>query len=149
MNENAIFAAGCFWGVEEFFTKIKGINTTKVGYSGGISDNPKYEQVCSGNTGHAESILINFNNELLSYNSLLNYFWKCHNPTQLNQQGLDIGSQYRSAIFYLSQNQKEIAVRSKKNISKNYLTPVVTEISKAKIFFDAEEYHQNYLKKFK
>ena len=149
MNENAIFAAGCFWGVEEFFTKIKGINTTKVGYSGGIVDNPKYEQVCSGNTGHAECVSINFNNELLPYDALLDYFWKCHNPTQLNQQGLDIGSQYRSAIFYLSQNQKEIAVRSKKNISKKYLTPVVTEITEAKIFFDAEEYHQNYLKKFR
>ena len=99
MNENAIFAAGCFWGVEEFFTKIKGINTARVGYSGGITDNPKYEQVCSGITGHAESILINFNSEILSYDSLLNYFWECHDPTQLNRQGLDVGSQYRSAIF--------------------------------------------------
>jgi len=149
MNENAIFAAGCFWGVEEFFTKIKGINTTRVGYSGGIADNPKYEQVCSGITGHAESILINFNSELLTYNSLLNYFWKCHDPTQLNRQELDVGSQYRSAIFYLNQNQMEIAVISKKNILKNYSTPVVTEITKAKTFFDAEDYHQNYLKKLK
>ena len=149
MNENAIFAAGCFWGVEEFFTKIKGINTTRVGYSGGITDNPKYEQVCSGITGHAESILINFNSEILSYDSLLNYFWECHDPTQLNRQGLDVGSQYRSAIFYLNQNQMEIAVISKKNILKNYSTPVVTEITKAKTFFDAEDYHQNYLKKLK
>jgi len=149
MNENAIFAAGCFWGVEEFFTKIKGINTTRVGYSGGIADNPKYEQVCSGITGHAESILINFNSELLTYNSLLNYFWKCHDPTQLNRQELDVGSQYRSAIFYLNQNQMEIAVISKKNILKNYSTPVVTEITKAKTFFDAEDYHQNYMKKLK
>ena len=121
MNDSkAIFGAGCFWGIEEFFTQIKGIVSTKVGYSGGILENPSYEQVCTEKTGHAECVLITYEESLITYDKLLDYFWKCHDPTQLNRQGVDIGTQYRSAIFYFNEEQKQIALKSKANMSKNY-----------------------------
>ncbi|MBD42446.1 MAG: peptide-methionine (S)-S-oxide reductase [Pelagibacteraceae bacterium] len=144
----AILAAGCFWGVQDYFSKINGVKSTKVGYSGGNTDNPSYEQVCSGSTGHAECILINFDEKIINYEEILSYFWKCHDPTQLNRQGADIGTQYRSAIFYCDENQEKIAINSMKNI-KQSISNIVTELSEAKTFYDAEEYHQNYITKCK
>ena len=144
----AILAAGCFWGVQDYFSKINGVKSTKVGYSGGNTDNPSYEQVCSGLTGHAECILINFDEKIINYEEILSYFWKCHDPTQLNRQGADIGTQYRSAIFYCDENQEKIAINSMKNI-KQSISNIVTELSEAKTFYDAEEYHQNYITKCK
>ena len=144
----AILAAGCFWGVQDYFSKINGVKSTKVGYSGGNTDNPSYEQVCSGSTGHAECILINFDEKIINYEEILSYFWKCHDPTQLNRQGADIGTQYRSAIFYCDENQEKKAINSMKNI-KQSISNIVTELSEAKTFYDAEEYHQNYVTKCK
>ena len=111
--EKALFGAGCFWGVEEFFRKIKGVKNTRVGYSGGHTNNPSYETVCSGKTEHVEVLELNFDKTEISYEKLLDYFWQCHDPTTLNQQGPDIGRQYRSAIFYNSDIQKNIAENSK------------------------------------
>ncbi|MSQ46409.1 MAG: peptide-methionine (S)-S-oxide reductase [Ignavibacteria bacterium] len=153
MNENrtelATFGAGCFWGVEEEFRKLQGVISTKVGYLGGNKDNPSYEEICSNETGHAEVVEVTFNCEKINYEQLLNLFWNIHNPTQLNRQGVDIGTQYRSAIFYHSEEQKEIAVLSKNNLEKinKYSRPIVTEISQVKTFWEAEEYHQQYLTK--
>jgi len=147
MIDKAIFAAGCFWGVEENFLKIQGITSTKVGYTGGKTQNPSYEEVCTGKTGHAESVLLEFDPSILSYSSLLNCFWKLHDPTTLNRQGVDIGRQYRSAIFYFNLKQKDLSLESKKNISTKYNNKIVTEITEAKYFYLAEEYHQRYLKK--
>ena len=144
----AILAAGCFWGVQDYFSKINGVKSTKVGYSGGNTDNPSYEQVCSGSTGYAECILIKFDEKIINYEEILSYFWKCHDPTQLNRQGADIGTQYRSAIFYCDENQEKIAINSMKNI-KQSISNIVTELSEAKTFYDAEEYHQNYITKCK
>ena len=146
-NNNAIFAAGCFWGVQQVFDNIKGVLYTKVGYTGGISSNPSYEEVCSSNTGHAKSIKITFNPQMISYKDLLYSFWDCHDPTTLNRQGPDIGSQYRSTIFYLDESQKIIAINSKENASSKFKNSIVTEIVKASKFYLAEEYHQKYLEK--
>ncbi len=153
MNENrtelATFGAGCFWGVEEEFRKLHGVISTKVGYLGGNKDNPSYEEICSDETGHAEVVEVTFDCEKINYEQLLNLFWNIHNPTQLNRQGVDIGTQYRSAIFYHSEEQKEIAVLSKNKLEKinKYLRPIVTEISQVKTFWEAEDYHQQYLTK--
>ena len=147
--EKAIFGAGCFWGVEEYFSKIEGIIKTEVGYSGGITKNPTYESVCQGNTEHAEVLYIEFDQDIISYNNIINHFWKCHDPTQLNRQGFDIGTQYRSEIFYFDEIQKEIAIKSKNENQKNFNSDIVTQISKASEFFIAEEYHQCYLIKSK
>lgn len=153
MNENrtelATFGAGCFWGVEEEFRKLHGVISTKVGYLGGIKDNPSYEEICSDETGHAEVVEVTFDREKINYEQLLNLFWNIHNPTQLNRQGVDIGTQYRSAIFYHSEEQKEIAVLSKNKLEKinKYSRPIVTEISQVKTFWEAEDYHQQYLTK--
>jgi peptide-methionine (S)-S-oxide reductase len=142
----ATFAAGCFWGVEAYFANLPGVITTQVGFTGGTLPNPSYEQVCTGRTGHAEAILLEYNPEEISYEELLDHFWKMHNPTSLNRQGPDIGTQYRSAIFYHSEEQKNLADNSKAMLEKtrkfNY--PIVTEISKAIAFYPAEEYHQKY-----
>ena len=146
MNK-AMFGAGCFWGIEKYFQNIQGITSTKVGYSGGNLINPTYEEVCLGTTNHAEVVLIEFDDELISYKELLDHFWKCHDPTQLNRQGPDIGTQYRSIIFYYSEKQKKIADESKKNIQNNFNEKVITEIKKVKDFFIAEEYHQCFIKK--
>ena len=145
--ENALFGAGCFWGVEEFFRKNKGVIETKVGYSGGITNNPSYEEVCLGNTNHVEVLLIKFDENIINYSKLLDLFWQCHDPTTLNRQGPDIGTQYRSVIFYYSNLQKEIAEKSKLNYQSKFNGKIVTEIEKAKEFFEAEDYHQCYIQK--
>ena len=143
----ALIAAGCFWGIEEYFRKINGIINTKVGYSGGHSINPSYEEVCTGNTDHAEVVLINFKNEIVTFEEIINHFWKCHDPTQLNRQGLDIGSQYRSVIFYYDTEQKKIVENSKIEFQKTISQQIVTEITEAKEFFIAENYHQCFIAK--
>ena len=147
--EKAIFAAGCFWGVELNFSKVEGIQETRVGYTGGDSPDPTYQEICAKNTGHAEAIEITYDPEVISYPQLLERLWDFHDPTTLNRQGPDQGTQYRSAIFYLDENQKALAGKSKQNIdaSGRFSGPVVTEISPAKIFWLAEEYHQKYLEK--
>jgi peptide-methionine (S)-S-oxide reductase len=147
--EIATFAAGCFWGVEEVFAKIKGVVETRVGYTGGRTKKPTYEQVSSGKTGHAEAIEIKFDPALISYEELLQIFWQNHDPTTYHRQGPDVGSQYRSAIFYHNQKQKESALKSKLDLekSKKYDDKIVTEIVRATGFYPAEEYHQKYLEK--
>ena len=143
-QEKAIFAAGCFWGVQAAFDKINGVIKTTVGYTGGNFKNPSYQDVCSHKTGHAEAILIEFNPEIVSYGKLLEIFWKIHDPTTLNRQGLDIGNQYRSAVFYFNEKQKELAIKSKEKENKKYKNKIVTEITKASKFYPAEDYHQKY-----
>jgi len=143
----ATFAAGCFWGVEATFKKIKGVTKTTVGYCGGGIKNPTYNQVCGGNSGHAEALEIEFDPEVVSYKELLKTFWDVHDPTQKNRQGPDIGHQYRSAIFYHSEDQKKRAKKSLKEEQKDHHEKIATEIKKALTFYKAEEYHQNYLGK--
>ena len=143
----ALIGAGCFWGVEEYFRKLKGVKKTSVGYSGGKLDNPAYKDVCTGKTEHAEVVLVEYKEDQLSYAELLNYFWKCHDPTQLNRQGPDIGTQYRSAIYYYSKEQKIIAQDSKNEMQKKISKLIVTEITEATEFFQAEEYHQCFILK--
>ena len=145
--EKATFAAGCFWGAEAVFEKIKGVEKTTVGYIGGKTKNPTYEEVCTDKTGHAEAIEIIYNPKIISYNELLETFWMMHDPTQKNRQGPDIGTQYRSAIFYHNLEQKEIAEKSKIQKEKNLGIKIQTEITQATEFYPAEEYHQKYLKK--
>ena len=145
--EKVLFGAGCFWGVEESFRKLNGVNKTEVGYSGGITLNPTYEKVCEGNTNHAEVVLVEYDEGIISFNDLINHFWKCHDPSTLNRQGPDIGTQYRSAIFYYSEIQKEVAEKSKDIYSKKNKIKIVTEISEAKEYYKAEEYHQKYILK--
>ena len=147
MTEKALFGAGCFWGIENYFSKINGIIKTQVGYSGGITDNPTYETVCSGNSEHAEVLYLEFNNKLITYKSLLDHFWKCHDPTTLNRQGYDIGNQYRSVIYYFSENQKEAAEKSIIANQYKFKNKIVTKITKADNFYKAEEYHQQYIQK--
>jgi len=147
--EKAIFAAGCFWGVEETFRTTEGVIDTRVGYTGGHTANPTYEQVCTGTTGHAEAMEVTFDPDIVTYSELLSIFWDLHDPTTVNRQGPDVGTQYRSAIFYLSKEQQEAAEESKKNLdaSGKYSKPAVTEITKATEFYPAEEYHQKYVLK--
>lgn len=148
-KERATFAGGCFWGVEELFRTFPGVLWTRVGYIGGSISNPSYEIVKTGKTGHAEAIEIVFDSKLTTYESLLRHFFRLHDPTTLNQQGNDRGTQYRSAIFCHSQLQREIASKIKEEISKSgkWPKPIVTEISEATEFFEAEDYHQKYLEK--
>ena len=147
--EKATFAAGCFWGVEETFRNINGVVSTRVGYIGGNFDNPTYEDVCSGKTNHAEAVEIEYDEHLISYETLLDIFWKMHNPTTPNRQGPDVGTQYRSAIFYHNEHQKETAEMSKQVLEESciYSSPIVTQITEATTFWEAEEYHQKYLMK--
>ena len=145
----ALFGAGCFWGIEEYFSKINGVNNTAVGYSGGNTENPTYEEVCQGDTEHVEVVEINFDDNIISYENLLAHFWNCHDPTQLNRQGPDVGRQYRSAIFYYSDNQKDIAELSKKEKQNDFNNMIVTEIVGAQTFYLAEEYHQCFIQKQK
>jgi len=145
--EKALFGAGCFWGVEETFSKISGVLKTEVGYSGGNTVNPNYEAVCGGTTNHAEVVLVEYDQNQISFQDLILHFWKCHDPTTLNRQGPDIGTQYRSVIFYFNDLQKTIAENSKINYSKKSNLQIVTEISKANEYYKAEEYHQKYIKK--
>ena len=142
-----LFGAGCFWGIEEYFRKIRGIKDTKVGYSGGITENPTYEDVCFGDTNHVEVVKIRYDKNIITFEQLLEHFWICHDPTELNRQGPDIGRQYRSAIFYYSENEKKIAIKSKKNKQALLTKKIETEITKAKKFYLAEDYHQLYIKK--
>ncbi len=145
----ATFAAGCFWGIEAKFRQINGVISTRVGYTAGTTDNPDYKAVCTGTTGHAEAIEVTFDSTVISYMSLLDIFWRMHNPTTLNRQGPDIGTQYRSAIFYHDNEQQQQALASKQALddSQYYPQAVVTEINAASVFFPAEEYHQCYLEK--
>lgn len=143
----ALLGAGCFWGVEKYFQNIKGVLNTKVGYSGGETSNPTYEDVCSGQTGHAEVVLIYIDNKIISYSEILHHFWECHDPTQLNRQGFDVGTQYRSVIYFFDDEQKNTAHNSLNNTKKNFSKPIVTEINLAKEFYIAEDYHQCYIKK--
>ena len=145
--QKATFGAGCFWGVEASFQKIKGVISTTVGYTGGKTKNPTYEQVCTDKTGHAEVVQIIFDPSVVSYEKLLGVFWSIHNPTQLNRQGPDIGTQYRSVIFYHSEEQKKIAEQSKQKQLLRYKKELTTEITPIKEFYPAEEYHQKYFEK--
>jgi len=147
--ETASFAAGCFWGVEATFRQTPGVVSTAVGYMGGTLENPTYEDVCTDKTGHAEAVQVVFEPSKVSYNELLNIFWQNHDPTTLNRQGPDFGTQYRSVIFYHTPEQAELARASKENLerSKVFKRPIVTEIVPAPTFWRAEEYHQQYLEK--
>src|SRR3989338_5097580 len=147
--EVATFAAGCFWGVEESFRTLKGVVYTRVGYTGGHTKNPTYEQVCTGKTGHAEAIEILYDPTVITYSRLLDEFWKIHDPTTLNRQGPDIGSNYRSVIFYHDKEQEKLAGESKDRLERSgkYKNKIVTQIVPAGEFYPAEEYHQKYLMK--
>jgi peptide-methionine (S)-S-oxide reductase len=147
--EKATFAAGCFWGVEAAFRQIPGVVATRVGYTGGHTDDPTYERVCSHTTGHAEAVEVTFDPERVSYEQLLDVFWTKHNPTTRNRQGLDIGDQYRSSIFFHSPEQQEAAERTKESEQAKLHWPkkIVTEIVPAPEFHEAEDYHQQYLEK--
>lgn len=145
----ATFAAGCFWGIESTFRRVDGVTDVEVGYTGGSTKNPTYELVCSGQTGHAEAVRLEYDPEEVTYEELLDVFWKAHDPTQMNRQGPDVGTQYRSAIFYHDEAQKEAAEGAKKALdeSDNLPRPIATEITAAGPFYRAEEYHQRYLEK--
>jgi peptide-methionine (S)-S-oxide reductase len=147
--EIATFAAGCFWGVEETFRQTKGVAATAVGYSGGILENPTYEDVCTDRTGHAEAVQVEYDPAQVSYEKLLDIFWNNHDPTTPNRQGPDVGTQYRSVIFYHDPDQQAAAVASKEKLEKSgkYRRPIVTAIVPATTFWRAEEYHQRYLEK--
>ena len=147
--QKAIFGAGCFWGVEAAFRAVPGVTQTAVGYSGGNHPNPTYQDVCSHRTGHAEVVLVEFDPAKVSYDELLNTFWESHDPTQMNRQGPDIGTQYRSAIFFFTPEQEAAARASKQRLeaSGRFRRPIVTEITPAGEFWRAEEYHQQYLEK--
>jgi peptide-methionine (S)-S-oxide reductase len=147
--EKAAFAAGCFWHTEAAFRKIPGVISVTSGYTGGTKSNPTYEEVCSDTTGHAEAVLVKFDPARVSYDQLLDVFWSEHDPTTPNRQGWDVGSQYRSAIFYFTPAQKAAAIASKERLEKShrYRTPIVTEIVPAGPFYRAEEYHQRYYEK--
>jgi peptide-methionine (S)-S-oxide reductase len=149
MTETATFAAGCFWGVEVTFRNVDGVVDAIVGYTGGSTENPTYKQVCNDNTGHAEAIEVTFDPERVSYDELLEVFWQNHDPTQVNRQGPDYGTQYRSAIFFHSPEQEEAARKSKQALdaSGRLSRPVATEITAASTFWPAEDYHQRYLEK--
>lgn len=147
--EKATFAAGCFWHTEEVFRQLKGVMSTTVGYIGGTVQNPTYEDVCTDTTGHAEAVEITFDPKKITYEELLALFWDIHDPTTKNRQGPDMGTQYRSAIFYHTPEQKTKAELSKKNLERSgkYKKKIVTEITKATTFYTAEEYHQHYVAK--
>lgn len=147
--KKASFAAGCFWGVEEAFRNLNGVVSTSVGYMGGEFEDPTYQDVCTGGTGHAETVEVIYDPTLLSYQDLLNVFWKSHDPTTLNRQGPDIGEQYRSVIFYHNEEQEKLALYSRDELEKSdiYKRRIVTQIVPATKFYRAEEYHQQYLEK--
>lgn len=148
-TETAIFAAGCFWGVQDVFTNTKGVLYTMAGYTGGRIKNPSYEDVCTGKTGHAEAVAIIYDPTIVTYKQLLDIFWKIHDSTTLNRQGLDTGTQYRSAIFYTEASQEETAkaLKDKLQASGKFNKPIVTDITQSSEFYPAEEYHQKYVQK--
>ena|SRR5438552_3065103 len=145
--EKALFAAGCFWGVEAAFRQVPGVVDVTVGYSGGTAEHPTYQQVCTGRTGHAETVQVEFDPAKVGYEELVDTFWRAHDPTTLNRQGPDVGTQYRSAIFFLDPQQEKAAVASKDARQKIVSRPIVTEITPASTFWPAEEYHQRYFEK--
>ena len=149
MKDVATFASGCFWQVEEAFSRVPGVIIATVGYAGGHVEEPTYELVCSGKTGHAEVVRVVFDSAVVTFEELLNVFWAGHNPTTGDRQGTDVGSQYRSAIFYHTQDQKVAAERSRAELDKSrkYHNPITTEITAATSFYPAEDYHQKYLAK--
>jgi peptide-methionine (S)-S-oxide reductase len=149
MTEKATFGAGCFWGVEAAFRQVKGVVDAAVGYSGGTVKNPTYEQVCTDRTGHAEVVQVTYDPDQVSYDELLKVFWENHDPTQLNRQGPDVGTQYRSVIFFHTPEQEAAARASKEALEKSgkHRRPIATEIVPAAEFYRAEEYHQRYLEK--
>ncbi len=147
--EKATFGAGCFWGVEVAFRQVRGVTSTSVGYSGGTLENPTYEDVCTGRTGHAEVVEVKFDPSVVSYDELLEVFWANHDPTTLNRQGPDVGTQYRSAAFFHSPEQ-ETAARASKERAENsdrFSRPIMTEITTASVYYQAEDYHQQYFEK--
>ena len=146
-TSKAIFGAGCFWGVEAAFRGVPGVVEAISGYAGGSVENPTYEQVCTGRTGHAEVVQVEYDPDAVSYDELLDVFWKNHDPTQVNRQGPDVGSQYRSAIFYTGDEQRRIAEAAKERAQGSYKRPIATEITPAGEFYRAEEYHQRYFEK--
>ena len=145
--EKATFGAGCFWGVEAAYRQIQGVLSTAVGYSGGDADNPSYKQVCTGRTGHAEVVEVTFDPARVSYEQLLDVFWENHDPTTLNRQGPDVGTQYRSAIFFHSPEQEATARASLADAQARFARPIVTQVEPASTFYMAEDYHQQYLEK--
>ncbi len=147
--ELATLGGGCFWCLDALYSRVEGINSVKSGYSGGNTVDPSYNQVCSGKTGHAEVVQISFEPMITNYEVLLDWFWRGHDPTTLNRQGGDVGTQYRSVIFFHNKEQQKIALRSKEKIEKNnmFRDPIVTEISEIQKFYPAEDFHQNYFKK--
>ena len=147
--EKAAFGAGCFWGVEATFQQVEGVHSTAVGYLGGKLKEPSYEDVCTGTTGHAEVVFIEYDQDKVTYDELLAVFWANHNPTTLNRQGADIGTQYRSAIFFYNEKQHETALQSRERLARSgrFQKEIVTEITAASTFYRAEEYHQKYLEK--
>ncbi|HEV8131998.1 MAG TPA: peptide-methionine (S)-S-oxide reductase MsrA [Acidobacteriota bacterium] len=147
--EKATFAAGCFWGVEAAFRQLEGVTSTQVGYTGGALENPTYEDVCTDRTGHAEAVELEYDPSQVSYDRLLDEFWNVHDPTTPNRQGPDVGTQYRSAIFFHTPEQRSAALVSKGNLEKSgrHKKPIITEIVPASEFYRAEEYHQQYLEK--
>ena len=147
MEKQATFGAGCFWGVEAAFRRTQGVTGTKVGYAGGKVDNPTYEQVCSDTTGHAEVVEVTYDPEQVPYEQLLTIFWLEHDPTQFNRQGPDVGSQYRSVIFVHDEEQRAAAEASREAVQARFTRPVVTTIEDAPPFWEAEDYHQQYLEK--
>ena len=149
-TETATFGAGCFWGVEEEFRQLPGVVETMVGYEGGSTDKPTYSDVCTDSTGHAEVVQVKFDSKKISFNELLNKFWELHDPTQVDRQGPDEGTQYRSVVFYHSNEQKEVAEKSKQLLEKSGKfgkSKIATQIVPAKTFYPAEDYHQKYLMK--
>ncbi len=143
-TEKAYLAGGCFWCLEALYERISGVLSVRSGFSGGTTQNPSYEQVCTGTTGHAETIEITFNPSKISYRSVLEHFWKFHDPTTLNRQGSDVGEQYRSAIFYVDESQRAIAEQSKSAAQSNFDAPIVTSIEPLRTFWPAETWHQGY-----
>lgn len=148
-TEVATFAAGCFWGVEDAFRQLPGVVATRVGYTGGDADHPTYEQVCSHTTGHAEAVEVAFDPAAVSYEELLDYFWRIHDPTQVDRQGPDIGDQYRSAVFVHDESQAKAAEASKEALDRSgtFPTAIASEMVPAETFWEAEDYHQQYFEK--
>ena len=147
MTQIAYFAAGCFWGVESHFRSITGVVDVTVGYMGGTTENPTYKDICKGDTNHAEVVMVKFDNDVIPYEALVQSFYECHDPTQINRQGVDVGTQYRSAIFYTDSHQKRAAQNVTEQMAPHFNQPIATEISPAIHFWRAEDYHQNYLAK--
>jgi peptide-methionine (S)-S-oxide reductase len=147
VKKKATFGAGCFWGVEAAFRQTEGVTRTRVGYAGGRLENPTYEDVCSHTTGHAEVVEVTYDDQQVSYDDLLDVFWRKHDPTQLNRQGWDIGDQYRSVVFFHDEEQRAAAERSKEREQAQYRKPIVTQVEPAPTLYEAEDYHQQYLEK--